>query len=123
MVFLACLIGVTVARVEIATNRRLAQSNETIAAWVRANTAPGTVIITNNSVGISLFADRPTVAIPFGSLQIARQAAHRFDAELLIVWQERPQGLSTEFVTDLASTPLPMVASWADCQVYLLEGN
>jgi hypothetical protein len=122
-VFLACLIGVTASRAEIANNRRLAQSNERIAAWVRANTDPDTVILTNNSMGISLFAERSTVAIPFGGLQTARKAARRFGAELLIVWQERPQGLSTEFTQDLASNPLPLVASWEECQVYLLEGN
>lgn len=122
-VFIASLVGVTIARAEINNNRRLARSNELIAAWVRSNTDPDTVIITNNSMGISLFADRSTVAIPFEGLSSARQAAQRFGAELLIVWQERPQGLSREFVTELVLTPLPMLASWTDCQVYLFEGN
>jgi hypothetical protein len=121
--FLACLIGVTVARAEVANNRRLAESNERIAAWVRANTDPGTIILTNNSIGISLFAERSTVAIPFGGLQSAVRAAHRFGAELLIVWQERPQGLPSAFITELALNPLPLVASWEKCQIYLLEGN
>ncbi|OQB28499.1 MAG: hypothetical protein BWY10_00433 [Chloroflexi bacterium ADurb.Bin180] len=122
-VLVACLIGVTVARTEIVSNRRLAQSNARVAEWVKANTDPQTIILTNNGLGISLFAERRTLAIPFGGLATAQTAARRFGAELLIVWGDRPQGLPAEFTADLASIRLPLVASWDGCQVYLLGGN
>jgi hypothetical protein len=118
---LACLIGITVAGVEVADNRRLTASNALVATWVQTNTSSRTVVMSNDSLGITLLTGRPTVAIPHGDLQVALRVAERFDARFLIVWHDRPQGLPTAFLSDLERTPgLPLVDSWNGAEVYML---
>ncbi|MBM4431337.1 MAG: glycosyltransferase family 39 protein [Chloroflexi bacterium] len=119
--FLACVLGVAMARAEIAANQRWTAGRKAIGQWVVANTSPHTTVMSNDPLGIALEAGRPAVAVPYGDLPTVLQVADRFTAQYLILWEQRPQGLF-DFVADPAHHDrLHLLQQWEQVRIFRID--
>ena len=119
---LACVLGVGMARAEIATNHRWTAGRTAIGQWVLANTLPQTTVMSNVALGVALETGRPAVAVPYGDLSTVLQVADRFAAQYLIAWDGRPQGLPTELMSHSVNhSRLHLLQQWDQVRIFRVE--